>query len=133
MLKLQSSDLHDLITLVTPFAITLIGIIQFWFAKWMLRRARHEKATLVEATAAQVASNKFQEQKLIEIHVLVNNRHAVALRAAAVALRRIAELTKLREDSDAATAAETIANDHDTRQEFIDSMKNREEEKKKKE
>lgn len=55
-----------------------------------------------------------------KVHILVNNNMAIQLKVSALALRRVAELTKDPMDIDAAEVAEKAYRDHQVRQGVVD-------------
>jgi hypothetical protein len=86
------------------------------------------KATLKETTEAstkqltEIAKVGVETQKTTEaVHVLVNSAMSKALNVAAVALRRVATLTKDPEDEKAAKLAEAAYRDHEAKQRIVDS------------
>jgi hypothetical protein len=55
-----------------------------------------------------------------KVHTLVNNNMGIALKANATLSRRIADLTKDERDATAASVAERLFMEHDTKQETVD-------------
>jgi hypothetical protein len=85
------------------------------------------KVTLKETTEAstkqltEIAKVGVETQKTTEaVHVLVNSAMSKALNVAAVALRRVATLTKESEDEKAARLAEAAYRDHEAKQRIVD-------------
>ena len=55
-------------------------------------------------------------------HILVNSNMGIALRASAVALRRVADLTGKSEDGVLAKTAERMLSEHESRQAVVDKI-----------
>jgi hypothetical protein len=74
-----------------------------------------------EIKLARIAKVGEENKKVGEaVHVLVNSAMSAQLKIAAVALRRIAELTKDPEDAKAAALAEAAFSDHEAKQATVD-------------
>lgn len=86
--------------------------------------ATTEHHKLHEETAAQSARKLTEmESVIVETHALVNSNMAVQLKISAVALRRIADLTKHAGDIAAADMAETLLKRHEEKQASVDAEK----------
>ena len=62
-------------------------------------------------------------KKLDDIHTLVNSNMSIQLRISALALRRVADLTKDPRDADAADEAEKGFHEHEAKQRIVDQGK----------
>ena len=73
-----------------------------------------------EVKKALQATNKTQDQKLSSIHTLVNSNMGAQLKISAIALRRVADLTKHPNDVAAADVAEKLLDEHEAKQATVD-------------
>lgn len=112
----------DVIKIATPIAVIVAAVIQQLESK----RARAEIKSKLEVTA------KARDQKLEAIaktgeavHVLVNSNMSAALKTCAVAMRRVADITKAKGDIDAANLAEELSRDHEAKQSIVDTAASR--------
>lgn len=82
-----------------------------------LENAVNKTVAATTVVSHQVAdTHRVTENKLDEVHALVNNEHGVSLRLAATLAQRIADLTADPVDKDAARQAKDAADLHDQRQ-----------------
>lgn len=81
------------------------------------------KQTLDVRTDRDEESAKKLSEVVKETHALVNSSFQTQLRIAAVALRRVADLSKLPEDIRAAEDAEKLYTEHKTKQDKLDKRK----------
>lgn len=99
------------------------------------RRLEEVKSTLLDQSSHQIEKisdvketlafeTKVQNKKLDEIHKFVNGSYGLALRTAALALKRIAALTNSVLDLEAAKEATDAADAHDFRQVEFDAELN---------
>jgi hypothetical protein len=93
-----------------------------------LKTKKAVETTAADAANKLVMTNSATDSKLAKIdkttndvHTLVNSNMGTQLRLAAVALRRLADLTKEQADIDAATLAEEMLDAHVKKQEIVDS------------
>ena len=105
--------------------ISAIGIVTTQIVGMVLSYLRaKDVAKKVETVEYKLhETNKITDNKLNDIahtgevtHSLVNNAMGVQLKVASVALRRVANLTKLPEDIKAAEVAERAYQEHESRQ-----------------
>jgi len=79
-----------------------------------------------EVKQALEVSAHSADKKLDAIHTLVNSSMGAQLKIAAVALRRIAMITKLKEDEVAAEEAELLLGAHEKKQSIVDKVEEKE-------
>lgn len=84
-------------------------------------KAAVEVEKVSETSAINDRKMDDQTRKLDAVHTLVNSNMGVQLRVGAVALRRVAELTKHPDDRAAAELAEKLLAEHETKQAKVDS------------
>lgn len=110
-------------------AVTLLGNIylQHVQAKAALEQARSAAVKVEEVRTALKTSDAKTEDSLEEIkqtgeavHVLVNSSMSAQLKISAVALKRIAVMTKDPDDIAAAELAEKLLKEHDDKQNKVD-------------
>lgn len=94
----------------------VVTLVLAWMNTRNGQKTEEVKKTLESATTST-------DSKLGEIHTLVNNNFGVQLKIAAVALRRVAKLTKNKEDIAAARTAEVAYKDHMDKQAVVDGKK----------
>ena len=118
-----------------PTILTVQTLLQVYFAKKAAKKAAQVKDELLVAGEVQkhkisdvketlAFETKVQNKKLDEIHKFVNGSYGLALRTAALALKRIAALTNSVLDLEAAKEATDAADAHDFRQVEFDAELN---------
>jgi hypothetical protein len=90
----------------------------------LLDQSSHQIEKISDVKETLAFETKVQNKKLDEIHKFVNGSYGLALRTAALALRRIAALTNSVLDSEAAKEATDAADAHDFRQVEFDAELN---------
>ncbi len=95
--------------LIAAFVTLILG--------WM---SHATKQAVVAVDASVKESTVLNSTKIGQIHELVNSNFTTQLKLTAVALRRVADLTKHPDDIKAATLAEKLLSDREDEQKKID-------------
>jgi H+/gluconate symporter-like permease len=114
---MQMTD-TNLNTLITSFFGLLTAIVTAIVAIYLAKINRKtdetkDAAKVEEVKTALVGSDAKTDQKLNEIHSLVNSKFTTLLKTNAIALRRVANVSKDKDDEAAAVYAETALADHE--------------------
>lgn len=112
----DSSVTQQWITFLTPIAFAFLAIVNLVIGKLAAVKVEQTKTTLAATTA--VTNNK-----LNEIHTLVNSDHGITLRLWSTAVQRIADLTGKSEDQSLANEAKLQSEEHEKKQALVDSSK----------
>lgn len=99
-------------------------------AAWAAQHVTEVKAALVTATENQEAKLEGLAKVARATHTLVNSSMSAQLKISAIALRRVAELTKSPIDKRAADLAEHLLAEHEAKQVLVDAQPGTDDEKK---
>lgn len=125
---MSESVILGLISSIAGIVTAVIsGMLAYYLAR--LKHDSEQAALAVKEVAATLkVTTKETDDKLEDIqktgnavHVLVNSAMSSQLRVSAVALRRIADLTKHPDDAAAADLAENAHREHEMKQHVVDA------------
>src|ERR1051326_998852 len=115
---------------LTPIAV---GVFAVWQKRAMdsARIDRNEVKKATEEVRVKLEETNQETAKALNeiavtgnnVHTLVNSNMGVQLKISAVALRRVAELTKNKNDEAAASLAEKSLAEHERKQSMVDARK----------
>jgi hypothetical protein len=127
-MQMTDTNWNTLIISLGGLLTTIItGIVAILLAKINrtaieTKEAANKAAVKVEEVkTALKASDAHTDEKLDDIHTLVNSNFGVQLKISAIALRRLAGLTKDADDIAAAATADKALVEHERKQRIVDS------------
>jgi hypothetical protein len=111
---------ESIIALATPLAVIIAAVIQKLDARKARVGTEAVRTTLETASTNADAKMASIEATGDKVHVLVNSRMGMQLKIAALAFRRVADLTKHPSDVEAWQMSEKLLRDHEAQQRIVD-------------
>lgn len=105
---------------VLTLCTTSVGAFQVIKLAELQKLGQQAAVKTEEVKQALVVSTESANQQLTSIHTLVNANMGAQLKISAIALRRIADLTRLPGDISAAIIAEKLLYEHEAKQAIVD-------------
>jgi uncharacterized protein (TIGR02588 family) len=116
---MNSVPLSDTVQIVNALCNLVVAIVVPYLAYLTLRQNQKAKEVAVKVAEVKTTletTSEVNTHKLDEIHTLVNGAMASQMKISAVALRRVADLSKHADDIAAAELAEKTYRDHMSKQ-----------------
>ena len=114
---------NTLANLVSTLAARMFLPILTYLTVKQNRKAKDVAVQVEQVKIALAGRGERTDKKLTDIHTLVNSNMSVQLRISAVALRRLADLTRDAGDEAAAALAESGYHEHEAKQRIVDQDK----------
>jgi len=112
---------ESIIALATPLAVIVAAVLQQMSAN----KAKADRVEIKDTAAVAVERNERKLETIAKtaesVHILVNSSMSAQLKISAVALRRVADLTRHPDDAAAAELAEKLLAEHEAKQKLVDS------------